>query len=148
MHDFSSMRYRLRTLLIVLAVGPLIIAAAWYLLGFGNETYRRTLRADSAIRNELLAKTPVGTPASKVLAYVVNEVAHEGEVSAYYNWARAHEASTGTFSVNRTDDRTIEAIVGERSVLPLLVEDVTATWHFDDNDRVSDITVERNGYGP
>jgi hypothetical protein len=54
------MRYRVRTLLIVVAIIPLIIAAAWYWLGFGNEIYRRTLRADSVIREELLAATPPG----------------------------------------------------------------------------------------
>ena len=142
------MRYRLRTLLIVLAVAPLIIASAWYLLGFGNETYRLTRKADSAIRDELLAKTPVGSPAAKVLSYVVNELAHEAPINGFYDWVRAHEVSAGEFSVVPTLDRNIKAIVGMRSSGFMMTEYVKATWHFDSNHQVSDITVERYALGP
>ena len=143
------MRFRLRTLLIAVAVVPALVSLGWYVLGFGNETYRRALRADSTIRDELLSATPRGTSAQKVLSYVVNELAHEEPADGYYEWVRAYDASTGRVSsIVPTDDRTIEVIVGERSAGFMMVELVSATWHFDGNDLVSDITVERYTFGP
>lgn len=142
------MQFRLRTLLIVVAITPLICAAAWYLFGFGSDTYRRTLRADSANREELLAATPPGTPALKVLSYVVHDLGHEG-AQGNWEWKRAYDASTGQrCDVTPIDERTVVATVGKRTVGPLEVENVDATWHFDDNDQVSDITVERYTFGP
>jgi hypothetical protein len=131
-HNKSSSMYlyNLRTLLISVAVIPPMIAAVWYLLGYGNETYRRSLRADSVIRDELLAATPPGTPASKVIAYANRELEY-GPSDSY----------SDSFLAGKPGTRS--ATVGLRAVHFAATEYVTATWHFDANNRLTDISIAR-----
>src|SRR5690349_7410652 len=103
------MGYRFRTLLIA-SVFVAIIAAAWYFESFGNEIYRRSLRTDAAIRNELLSYTPPGTPGVKVLAYVLNELEYVPPVKAPHRWVREYDASL------LTSNSRIEAVAGDRPI--------------------------------
>ena len=140
-------RYSLRTLLIALGVAPLLITAAWYLLGFGDQTYRRALKADLVIRDELLEATPRGTNAADVVLYVDRELAHV-HAEAYSKWVWAYRDSIGRAPlIIPTTTRKIRVIVGQRSKQFPLTEHVQATWHFDGNDKVTDIIIERHAFG-
>ena len=138
-------RYKLRTLLIVLAFLPASIAAVWwYVAGFGDEIYRRSLRTNVAIRNELLAYTPLGTPGAEVLEFVLNKLKCVPPAKAPHGWVHEYDKSLlniGSSVLPEAGGRTIRVTIGRR--ITIGEERVDATWHFDENNKVNDITVER-----
>lgn len=104
--------------------------------------------ADAKLREELLAKTPRGTSAPDVLAFVADlELPKRAQCTGYGQWVRNYEASTGRrTSLIPADDRTIEAMVKIEKVV--LGDDIVkAIWHFDESDRLTDITIDRYTIG-
>jgi len=79
---------------------------------------------------------------------------HENYVDAYSQYVNALESRTGKRSgairstANFHTGNSISAIVSERAVGFLLSELIVADWHFDDQDRVADITIDRHCLGP
>jgi hypothetical protein len=142
------MRYRLRTLLLMAALIPPAIAAAWYFGGCGKVGVSRYSQ-NAAIRSKLLAHTPPGTSAVDVLSFVITSLRHQEPVDCYFEYLQAYEASTAQSApVVPTNSKTIEVIVTEWPAAWMMSELVIATWHFDDKNRVSDITIQRRTTGP
>ena len=76
----------------------------------------------------------------------VSSVGHE-RGNAYYKWVQTYSTSTGRKSdLEPTDDRTISLTTRSRPT-GKAEEHVRAIWHFDENDRVTDISIERNAIG-
>lgn len=142
------MRYRLRTLLILLAIVPLVLAGGWYFGGCGKVGVSRYSQ-DAAIRRKLLAHTPPGASATDVISFVFNSLRHEEPVDCYSDYLRAFESSTGrSVPAVPTGTKTIQVIVTEWPADFMLSELVIAVWHFDGRDRARDITIERRTMGP
>jgi hypothetical protein len=110
--------------------------------------------SDAAIRQQLLSHTPKGTPAVDVLEFVMAKLDHENYVDAYSEYVDTLESRTGKRSgaIRTTASiytgNSISAIVSERAAGFFLSELIVAYWHFDDQDRVAGITIDRHCLGP
>jgi hypothetical protein len=139
------MRFKLSTFLIMAAVAPILIAAICYMAGCNNLANQ----TDQVIRSKLTKLTPRGTTAVDAIAQILASVQYDSGSAADADFLIAHEAATGTRApLTPTDDRNIEHIVGSRSAGFMLKEIVIATWLFDDQDRVTEISIARRTYGP
>jgi len=104
---------------------------------------------DQEIRSKLLEGAPLGTDAVDVLSFVVDKLQPARPINAYSKYVRAYKESKGRDSgAMRITSRFIAVIVAERPVSLLSSERVWAKWHFDDKDRLTDITIERVAIGP
>ncbi|QDU29236.1 hypothetical protein ETAA8_43430 [Anatilimnocola aggregata] len=127
------LRFKLSKLLAVTTFMPVIIAAAFYLGGCNQVVHSG--QSDQLIRRRLLTGTPRGTSAKDVLAFIAKNF-NDGAGSQVLP------------SLAPNEQRTIEAVVARGSAGYMLAELVTATWHFDDQDRVTYILISRSHYGP
>jgi len=145
-------RFTLRQLLLTAAVFPPLIAAVWYCFDLGRV---HTGSEENAVRKKLLTYTPPGASAMQVLAFVVNDLHRSGQGNAYHQYLEDYRASTGRdddLQLTPTGDeftgeRTIEVVVSSRPS-GLVTHEVSATWHFDAQDRLTDITTRSYGIGP
>ena len=142
------MRYRLRTI-IVLAAIPLLGAAAWYVMAKDRVTIS-SWSTDDSIRRTLLEHTPVGSSPRTVIAFIHDSLSPKGHIEADSVYLDDYENATGKKikAVPWTRKRFIRAVVAERPRGFLVTEEVTAKWHFDQNDRLTDISIDRHGLGP
>jgi len=109
----------------------------------------RVSQSNSEIRQKLFVQTPKGTSGVDVLSFVVGTLKPRDRVNAYFRYVDAIEASTGNRPpVVPTTQRTIRVVLEERSSGLLTSKLVIALWNFDDSDRVTDITIERQTMGP
>jgi len=144
-------RFSLRSILLVAAILPPLLAAVWYWFDFGKV---HAGGEGKAARKMLLAHTPPGSSPDTVLDFVVNKLHRNGQGDAYYKYLRAYEASTGkmdnqlTAADLITAPRTISVVVSSRPSSFMIAHEVSATWHFDDQDRLVDITTMEYGIGP
>jgi hypothetical protein len=144
--------FTLRRLLLAAAIVPPLIAALWYWFDLGR--VHAGSDANKA-RTKLLSYTPPGTTAKEVIRFVADDLhqAGPGQGSAYYRYLQDYRASTGkdanlvpTDSI--TGERTIEAIVSSLPAGFMMASEVMATWHFDKQDKLVDITTMGYGIGP
>jgi hypothetical protein len=142
-------RFSLRSMLIIAAVLPPVIAGVWYWGQFGKV---HAGSQEKAARAKLLAYTPAGTSAKNVLGFVIKDLYRPGagQGNAYFQYLQDYEASNGRAKLNLTptDDRTIEVIVSSTFGGFLMADEVKATWHFDRKDRLIDITTSSYSIGP
>src|SRR4051794_2539267 len=124
MRRFVSLASKIVPLALVLLLGATVAIRC-----------NRHEKTDAEFRSELLDKTPLGTRAPHVLSFVHELQLHGPQVAGYRP------------PVDATPDRTIAAIVKIHSVGFVAQEHVKATWHFDESDRLSDITIERYTIG-
>jgi hypothetical protein len=145
--------FTLRRLLLTAAIVPPLVAAVWYWFDMGR--VHAGSDANKA-RTKLLYYTPPGTSAKEVIRFVANDLHHAGpgQGSAYYRYLQDYRASTGkdvnlTPAENQaTGERTIEVIVSSLPAGFMVASEVMATWHFDKQDKLVDITTEGYGIGP
>jgi len=105
--------------------------------------------SDEEIRRKLLERTPPGTSGADALSFVIDTLQPLRNVTAYSGYIREYKRPKPKKpEVFRTDSRIIFACVAERPVSLLSSERVEARWHFNDNDQLTDITVERMTIGP
>jgi hypothetical protein len=98
---------------------------------------------DSLIRDGLLVSTPKGTSGPDALAAFLRARKHKDRVDAYSGYVEAVEISTTQrLPVISSTQRTIRAVLSERPIGFALSKLTIATWHFDERDRLIDITVE------
>jgi len=148
-------RFTLRRLLLAAAFLPPLMAAVWFCFDFGKV---HAGSDENAVRKKLLAYTPRGTNAMEVMEFVVNDLhrpsAAHGE--AYERYVKEYRALTGRkddFNLwplgenDYTHERTIEVAVSGRAAGLLVAHVIEATWHFDDQDRLVDITTNSYGIG-
>src|SRR5262245_2753208 len=76
-------RYRLRTLLILVAIAPVVLAVAWYWWHGGDFGPHRS---DADIRARLLQYTPLKTKAEDVLRFVLKDYRRRQYVQTYWNY--------------------------------------------------------------
>jgi len=140
-------RFALGRLLLIAAILPPVIAALWYLGGVGKI---HSGSEEKAAREKLLTYTPPGSSPKEVLSFVVNDLYRAGQVNAYHEYLRDYEASTGTQvnNITPTDYRTVEVIVSSWPDGLLSAHEVSATWHFDREDQLTDITTNSYSIGP
>jgi hypothetical protein len=97
----------------------------------------------------LLEHTPVGTSAVDVMSFIIRRVRPWRPVHAHSDYIQAYKTPIPErFDVFRTSSRTIRTTVAELPVGLLTSDRVHAKWHFDENDRLTDITAERVAVGP
>jgi hypothetical protein len=145
-------RFTLRRLLLTAAILPPAFAGVWYFFDLGKF---HTGSNENAVRKKLLGYTPPGTSPDKVLDFVVNKLHRSGQGDAYYKYLRSYEASTGRMDNQLTptdamygDPRTISVVVSSWPAGLMLAHEVEATWHFDAQDRLVDVTTRSYGIGP
>ena len=127
------------------AVAPLLIAGICYVAGCNSLANQK----DHVIQSKFIKLTPPGTTAVDAISKILASVQFDGGSAADADFLIAHEAATGKRApLTPTDDRNIELVVGRRSAGFMLEEIVIATWHFDDQDRVTGISITRRTYGP
>jgi hypothetical protein len=142
-------RYRLRPLLILVAVAPVLLAAVWYCGGFGEYFSEFSARhSDTDIRAQLLKHTPPGTRAEDVIKFALNNDPSGEHVSAYWNYFLYERPTRANEFLPYPNQREIKTVISTRSVHFLMAEIVTATWHFDEKDHLTDITIDRATMGP
>jgi hypothetical protein len=150
----SMPRLTLRRLLLTAAILPPLFAAAWFWFELGKV---RAGRGENAVRQKLLSHTPPGTSAVEVLEFVVNDLYHSGQGNAYHPYLKDYAATSGRklhdLKLTPTDNmygekRVIEVVVSSVPSHFLMANEVAAIWHFDGQDRLTDITTRSYSIGP
>jgi len=139
--------------LLTAAVLPLMFAHAFDRSEDEGKSQRRitidSASPDKEIRDTLLKHTPLGTGGVDVLSFTLDKLHVTRPVNAYSAYDKAYQASTGkASSATPISAKIIAVIVSERPVRLLSSERVWAKWHFDEKDRLTDITIVRDGIGP
>jgi hypothetical protein len=122
---------------------------------YTNRVNMATNGSDEEIRQRLLSRTPVGTSAIDVLSFVVDTLRPRDSRNAYYRYVDAYAAKTGhrpdicpTDSTDAATKRTIDVLLQVRVSGICFNELTSATWFFDEHDRLADVRVKRTDIGP
>ena len=105
--------------------------------------------SDAVIRQRILLHTPAGTSGVDSLEWILRNLHCEQALQVYALYVDEVPEATDTGpGVARTNDRTIRAVVSTQSTRLVATRLTTVEWQFDAEDRLVDVTVDRQTLRP